>query len=46
MIIDAIEVIHRHIRFPSVDHKKAVQDATLILSKTMNANGSLSIAKR
>jgi len=46
MIIDATEEIHCHIHFPSVDHKKAVQGATLILSITMDANESLFIAKR
>jgi hypothetical protein len=46
MIIDATEEFNRHIHFPTVDHKKAVQGATLILSITMDANGSLFIAKR
>jgi len=45
MIFDARE-IHRSIDFPCVDHKKAVQGATLILNITMNAKFSLFIAKR
>jgi hypothetical protein len=45
MIIDA-RLINRHIRFPNADHKKAVPGATLIISITMDANESLSTAKR